>query len=562
MGALLLLAIAPVAQSHTPGTPDQSTQTHLKAAPAGSVRANDAANFTVVFLETGLPSGTNWTVTLPAVGPYSRVMASNTSTIVFDLPNGSYHYTVGVAYGYHPNWGQGLVPVNGSGRNVSLVFTAGALYSVTFGEIGLFPGPPFAGFNLTIFNANQTPIGFPGYNVTTRSPSTLGFSEPNGSYSYRVWSAYGQTASPASGNLSVDGSNLSVLVVFTLLSGFYNVTFRQSGLPSGIVWAVDLTDRAPGTGIFPTSSTVAMLHPNGSFHYAVGSVDSSGAFLPWGADGFPANPPSGTVTVNGSNVTVLTVFGTLTNSSSYTVTFAETGLALGTNWSVDLGGTVNSSVSAELTFRMFSGSYGYLVGAVNGYSLSGSAGGILSVNGAAVKISVAFQPTSSGLFPLTFRAAGLGSGANWSVNLTANSSGLTIDSVPSFTRWSDGGSSILFLVSQGEYYYSTSAPGGSASGGTVNVTGSGPQTVVVSFGPSSHGPGPKGSALSLPLWAEVGAAGIAVIALLLIGAPKVAFTVRQYRSREEELGRFVVAEIADAHWQADAQGEPVATMAR
>lgn len=50
---------------------------------------NHTAAYDVTFTETGLPSGTNWSVTI-----VSQTKLSNTSSISFGLPNGTYGYTI------------------------------------------------------------------------------------------------------------------------------------------------------------------------------------------------------------------------------------------------------------------------------------------------------------------------------------------------------------------------------------------------------------------------------------------------------------------------------------
>ncbi|MEM3192147.1 MAG: hypothetical protein QW292_08675, partial [Candidatus Parvarchaeota archaeon] len=76
------------------------------------------ATYPVTFSETGLPSGTSWSVTLNGV-PES----STTSTITFTEPNGVYSFSV-QATGYVPSIGFGSLAVNGAPVSESIVFTS------------------------------------------------------------------------------------------------------------------------------------------------------------------------------------------------------------------------------------------------------------------------------------------------------------------------------------------------------------------------------------------------------------------------------------------------------
>jgi hypothetical protein len=151
---------------------------------------------------------------------------------------------------------------------------------------------------------------------------------------------------------------------------------------------------------------------------------------------------------------------------------------------------------------------------------------------------------------LSFTESGLPTGANWSVTLTENSPGVTIEAMASLTRWSDGSSSILFTVSEGSYMYAASAPGYWVASGTVGVSGAAPATAVLSFGPGS-GPPSNPSTPFLPVWA----ASIGV-AFLAIGAIGLTMTAYRYRAKEELRGRVLAARLFDEDWELGAEREP------
>jgi len=87
--------------------------------------------------------------------------------------------------------------------------------------------------------------------------------------------------------------------------------------------------------------------------------------------------------------------------ATFSVGFAETGLASGTTWSVTLGGLYAASNGAGVLFPALNGSYPFSVGAVSGYTESPGSGTVV-VNGTSVSVAIAFTPTILGLPPAVF----------------------------------------------------------------------------------------------------------------------------------------------------------------
>jgi hypothetical protein len=75
-------------------------------------------SYAATFTESGLPTGTEWSVTLGGT-PHS----SSTSTITFTLSNGTYAYSVGAVTGYVSSAPGPSVTVNGANLAVSIPFT-------------------------------------------------------------------------------------------------------------------------------------------------------------------------------------------------------------------------------------------------------------------------------------------------------------------------------------------------------------------------------------------------------------------------------------------------------
>ena len=83
-----------------------------------------------------------------------------------------------------------------------------------------------------------------------------------------------------------------------------------------------------------------------------------------------------------------------TGVTEYAVTFLESGLAAGTNWSVTILGTTINSTSDSIVFQEPDGSYLFIIGPVAGYSYGPE--GNVTVNGAPATVPILFTSTASG----------------------------------------------------------------------------------------------------------------------------------------------------------------------
>lgn len=256
-----------------------------------------------------------------------------------------------------------------------------------------------------------------------------------------------------------------------------------------------------------TSSIVASL--------TVGTGPSTPAYDAANGDLYVAN--------NGTN-DVSVIKGGPAPAVQYPVVFQETGLPSGTNWSVTLNGTSDSTTGRVVTFSEPNGSYSFLVGMLAGFVPTPANGSIL-LSGGPDSVSIAFVP----LYPLIFAETGLSSGTNWSVTLSGSgfvfilASSLVSESV---TRWSDGASTVRFSVSNGSFFYSLYALGYSVSSG--NTTVNGPPTAPVSVGFAANSSASLGS-FFLDYAIIAGLVAVVAIALVLLRS-------RQAKSRGTGLG--------------------------
>ena len=356
-----------------------------------SVNPPQASVYPVTFAETGLASGTTWTVSMNG-----QTFASGTGTMSFVEPNGTYAYSVGAVSGYTPTPSAGSVTVNGASQTISLLFSAVPVttYPISFAESGL---PSGTTWSVTLAGSTQSATG------------SIAFTEPNGTYSYTVGSISGYVATPSSGTVAVSGSAVTVTIAFTAAPAqTYSVTFTESGLPAGTLWSVTMNSVS---GTSSTASIIFSGQANGNYSYTVGAVS-----------GYTANPSSGSVTVNGANVTVSIAF-TPTSSPTYPVTFTESGLPVGMTWSVALGGSTQSA-TGSISFTEPNGTYSYTVGSISGYAATPSSGTV-TVSGSAVAVAVTFTSRNGSLVISSFTASPNPVAINMATTLSVSAQGGT-----------------------------------------------------------------------------------------------------------------------------------------
>jgi hypothetical protein len=270
----------------------------------------------------------------------------------------------------------------------------GPTYNVTFSETGLAPGTHWS---VQVYGHWGWHRGFERHGRMFSDNSTIVLQLPNGTFNYRVHSVEGYTVSGGGlGNVIVNGSATTVSIVFTPLPT-YTVTFSETGLASGTNWTVALFGHGHGPWgpggrhlvETSSSSSITFSLTNGTYHYVIFRV--AGYSL-------PESQSFGRVVVNGSAASVNVAF---TKLVLYTVTFSETGLPSGTNWTVGVGSwetgfEAGRSDTSSITFSLPNGTYFYFVGHVHNYTVNGTHFGRFNVSGAAVTIDVNFVPASDG----------------------------------------------------------------------------------------------------------------------------------------------------------------------
>ncbi len=156
----------------------------------------------------------------------------------------------------------------------------------------------------------------------------------------------------------------------------------------------------------------------------------------------------------------------------YTVTFTETGLPSGTNWSVHIAylgcgcqgvTTTAKSNTPSISISVSNGTYKYQVRKVTGFYVNGSAHGTFNVTGGDVgPIAVAFLPVIS--YDVEFSESGLPNATAWTVSLTGNGTG-QLKAVETQTETTVE-ASMDFMLPNGTYHYVVTAVPGRTSSAT------------------------------------------------------------------------------------------------
>ena len=314
----------------------------------------------LTFMEAGLPPGTNWSVSIQSIGTH----ASNTDTITFDIPNGSYTFGVNGVSGYNSTPYISTVNVSGIPVTVPITFTLDR-YQVVFSETGLPTGDQWT----VVLNGS----------VAHTTNRTVAFVEPMGRYAYLVSGPAGErvTGLATSGTLSVSGFVAESL-------GFqkgrtFTIGFHQWGLPVGQPWSVSLD------GWSTTASSTVIKFANltpAPYGYAVARMIGQSISAKIGGTSVPL---TGSLDVVSKGVTVA-----LRYAYPYATTFTETGLTSGT-WSITIKGHTETALwNRTIEFNLTNASYAYKIGVETGYTRTGSPRPVI-VNGGPTSATVTFK---------------------------------------------------------------------------------------------------------------------------------------------------------------------------
>jgi YVTN family beta-propeller protein len=379
--------------------------------------------YALTFAEAGLGPGASWTVALNGTAG-----SSTTSTIAFNGSNGTYPFTVDPVPGYTISPSSGSVVVDGAATLTNITFTPvpAPKYSVIFTETGLPAGTAWS-------------VSFNGTGKGSRT-SSISFSEPNGTYGFSTTGIPGYVENPGNGSVTVNGSAVAQPIAFAAeIAPVYTLSFAETGLPDGTSWSVAVN----GTPATSRNPQIDFTELNGTYVFTIPAPA-----------GFTADPSSGRVTLSGAGANETIRFTSIT-VPSYAITFTESGLPSGTNWTVGVNGTGNTSVSSTIVFRLTNGSYLLSVESGN-RSWMPVYPPNLRVAGGPQDLPIDFSEVT---YSITLAENGLPSGTNWS---------LTVGSLVRSTT----ATSVVLFEPNGTYVVTTSVPAGGLHTGSFTVGGS------------------------------------------------------------------------------------------
>ncbi len=429
--------------------------------------------YSVMVVESGLASGTSWSITLQ-----DATRSSTAGSIAFTETNGTYTFVVGTVAGYTASPARGSLTVAGKAQELEIAFTGVATgagpgptaFGVTFSESGL---PASTSWSVT-FNGS----------TTTAMSSSISFRALNGSYAYSIGAVAGFTPKPPSGTATVDGANLSLPIEFAATPAEeFTVTFAEVGLPAGTAWSATLEGSLKGS----TGASIAFTKINGTYLYTIGAVI-----------GYTPTPSNGTVRVAGGALSIPVTYSAIAPPPSgyYPVDVDQSGLPGNVTWGISgyLGpvpgaSTIpgeypvfgESSDGPGFEFTLPNGTYYWSVAGVslpNGTSyVPTPAEGVLTVAGTSSLLSVDFTSSagpssSSTLYPATITETGLPVGAYWFAFV--NSSFLVGLAGQALTTNLTNGSYPVAAYAGAVNYSALNSP--------VLVVDGGPASVVVHFG--------------------------------------------------------------------------------
>ena len=309
---------------------------------------------TIHFLESGLPSSASWSVVYHTVlngytGANTTLSSTTPETNLTMALGNVIYYWVSDSSGLIPSPSQGILNLDEYEITVSISFPSSShtSYPVTFIPQGIPSGVTW-GVSLNGLWQYQT-------NLNGQNPDIV-FSESTGSYSFSTYIQNPYSLSPSAGTVTVNSAAVNESLVVNTPTKDYTITFSQSGLPSGVSFTVSIGAVASGT------STVQFIEPNGTYYFTIANIVSNGiTYVP--------SPNSGKVTVNGGNQAVSVAF----SGKTYSVTFSESGLSIGTLWGVGLNGQSKTSTGNSIAFgSLVQGTYDYNATASGYTAISGT----------------------------------------------------------------------------------------------------------------------------------------------------------------------------------------------
>lgn len=366
-------------------------------------------SYTLIFIESGLPDATQWSVTING-----KTFSSDINSIVLSEPNGTYTYYIsnpisgGAGIQYFTYKQSGIAVINGGNININIIYIKQYYLSMNNYPINSGIITPESGWYNSSSIINIKAI-------------------PNSNFEFLSWSGIGNGSYSGINNPATITMNGPITETANYIE-IYNINIIETGLPTETIWYVNLSN---GQSFNSKNNTIFFKEPNGTYSYIVATNNKEYAPL----------QSYGSFTINGANVNIVVPFYLVT----YKITFTENGLPSGTLWSVKLNGIIHNSTTNMIIFNEPNGSYSYtIITPINGPTgiryITLSPSGATIVNGANVTIDVSYEIQ----YYLTMLASPANGG---SVNPTGGwynaGSSVTIDAIANtnfeFVSWSGTG---------------------------------------------------------------------------------------------------------------------------
>ena len=322
------------------------------ATPAINIVSIFDPTYPLVFTETGLPPGTNWSVTLD-----NGTNALTSSSAQFDVFNGTHTFAVLSLIAASTAWYStsptaGIATMSGAEVDVTVPYSALPTEPLKVRESGL---PGGGGWSMS--------IGIPGFGMTKSSTTNLiVFTAPVATVPYTLAppAGFGVYKVVGPSNPTPSAINVTGLTTVSVQFGPYEtLSFVALGLPTGSVWGVSIWSPVPHGGGAPQSGTTT--GPTINFTVVKGAWKFQLTSKP---TTYRATPGHGSVGVPAHSVTKTIKFKLISEK----VIFKRSGLTAGTYWQVNITSAGNGSYSASmsgtgatLVFFLPNGSYNYAI---------------------------------------------------------------------------------------------------------------------------------------------------------------------------------------------------------
>jgi len=311
------------------------------------------------------------------------------------------------------------------------------VYNITITENGL---PSSTKWSATVGPTTQS-------TTTTSTSATFVFpGEANGTHNWSVVFEPGYTATASNGTVKIAGDNVTETVTYATFSATtVDVYFNQTGLVSNTSWTVVVSGYGSLSSAQP--SIVFPLPVSTTYPYQAQYV--LGYHLPAVGSAIVGTTPASTPVVYAGSV-----------AETFLVKLTESGLPIGSTWSVTIGptgsGYTSTSTNTTVTFYETNGTYAIALSVPKGYVVPAATASVI-VNNATLLVSVPCATVVNETV-LTFTETGLTTAHPWSV------------SIANFTVGSTGASLTFSLPNATYHWTNTPIPGWFATNASGSVT--------------------------------------------------------------------------------------------